>query len=267
MRRSPRRPRDPKSKIPVYGIPVPEALHEAIETERGNLSKAESVLGCLAISMEHEADTADRPYYPDVAQLARELIRQSINRLDSLVLQRRLLKNRVEEVSALPQVGGYRGLAGARLALLEWMLRRDAFAQRPLRLDEDFRVDVAEAICLFDQCRSAAAEEPRHGGYGRTVSYSQHGDESPGPGERAIPNRRTPGVVPNPGVRGDEAGDFVQTRGCVGLRARMMAPAGPQEPRDHFRCRCLRSAPQISGPSAGARTQCGKNAARGNPIA
>src|SRR5476649_1517324 len=36
----------------VYGVPVPEGLHEAIENERGNLSRAESVLGCLAISME-----------------------------------------------------------------------------------------------------------------------------------------------------------------------------------------------------------------------
>ena len=58
----------------VYGAPVPEGLHEAIETERGNLSKAESVLGCLVISMEYDADSAYKPYYPDVAQLARELL-------------------------------------------------------------------------------------------------------------------------------------------------------------------------------------------------
>src|SRR5882762_1478062 len=37
----------------VYGVPVPEGLHEAIETERDHLSKAESVLGCLAIAMEY----------------------------------------------------------------------------------------------------------------------------------------------------------------------------------------------------------------------
>jgi hypothetical protein len=81
----------------VYGVPVPEGLHEAIETERDNLSKAESVLGCLAIAMEYEADSVDGPYYPDVAQLARDLVRQSINGLDSLVLQQRLLRNKIKE--------------------------------------------------------------------------------------------------------------------------------------------------------------------------
>jgi hypothetical protein len=90
----------------AYGVPVPEGLHEAIEKERGNLSRAESVLGCLAISMEDDADTVDRPYYPDVAQLARELVRQSINGLDSLVLQRQLLRNKIKECSQLPCVEG-----------------------------------------------------------------------------------------------------------------------------------------------------------------
>ncbi len=80
-----------------YGVPVPEALHEAIEEERGNLSKTESLLGCLAISLEHETDPASAPYYPDVAGLARDLLKQSINRLDSLNLQKRLLGNRVRD--------------------------------------------------------------------------------------------------------------------------------------------------------------------------
>ena len=80
-----------------YGVPVPEALHEAIEEERGNLSKTESLLGCLAISMEHETDPAAAPYYPDVAGLARDLLKQSINRLDSLNLQKRLLRNKVRD--------------------------------------------------------------------------------------------------------------------------------------------------------------------------
>src|SRR5258708_4755165 len=81
----------------VYGVPVPKGLHEAIETERGNLSKAESVLGCLMISMEYELDSVDGPHYPDVAELARELVRKSINGLDSLTLQRRLQRNRIKE--------------------------------------------------------------------------------------------------------------------------------------------------------------------------
>jgi hypothetical protein len=92
----------------VYGVPVPEGLHEAIENERDNLSKAESVLGCLAISMEYEADSVNGPYYPDVAQLARELVRKSINGLDSLVLQQRLLRNKIKESPDLSFAqGGY----------------------------------------------------------------------------------------------------------------------------------------------------------------
>src|SRR5260370_25645419 len=81
----------------VYGVPVPEGLHDAIETERGNLCKAESVLGCLAIAMEYETDSANGPHYPHVAELVRELARQSINSSDSLVLQQRLLRHPVKE--------------------------------------------------------------------------------------------------------------------------------------------------------------------------
>jgi hypothetical protein len=81
----------------VYGVPVPTDLHELIESERDNLSKAESLLGCLAIAMEHESDSHPAPYYPDVAQMAREMLRRSINGLDSLTIQRHLLRNKVKE--------------------------------------------------------------------------------------------------------------------------------------------------------------------------
>jgi hypothetical protein len=91
----------------VYGVPVPEGLHDAIENERDNLSKAESVLGCLAIAMEYEADSVNGPYYPDVAQLARELVRKSINGLDSLALQQRLLRNKIKESADLSFAEGY----------------------------------------------------------------------------------------------------------------------------------------------------------------
>ena len=92
----------------AYGVPVPMGLHEAIESERDNLSRAESVLGCLAMSMEYDADSPNKPYYPDVAQLARELIRQSINGLDSLALQQRLLRNKIKESADLSfAAGGY----------------------------------------------------------------------------------------------------------------------------------------------------------------
>ena len=81
----------------VYGVPVPERLHEAIETERDNLSKAESLLACMIVSMEYQNDPLTGPYYPAVAQLARELVERSINGLDPLVLRQRLLRNKIEE--------------------------------------------------------------------------------------------------------------------------------------------------------------------------
>jgi hypothetical protein len=96
----------------AHCVSVPEGLHEAIEIERHNLSKAESVLGCLAISMEYDTDSINKPYYPDVAQLARELVRQSINGLDSLALQLRLLRNKVKESSGLPCVEGAYSVVG-----------------------------------------------------------------------------------------------------------------------------------------------------------
>ena len=87
----------------AYGVALPESLHEAIEAERGNLAKAESVLGCLTIAMEYaDNDPTTEPYYADVAQVARDLVRQSINALDSLTLQRRLAHDRVKEASMLP---------------------------------------------------------------------------------------------------------------------------------------------------------------------
>ena len=90
----------------AYGVSLPETLHDAIETERSNLSRAESVLGCLATSMEYEADSVNKPDYADMARLARELVRQSINGLDSLTLQRRLLKNRIRESVGVQSVDG-----------------------------------------------------------------------------------------------------------------------------------------------------------------
>jgi len=83
----------------AYGVPVPRGLHEAIEVERDNLSKAHSLLGCLALSMEAEPDPVSGPYYPDIARLARDMVKQSINGLDSLTLQRILERDKVKEDS------------------------------------------------------------------------------------------------------------------------------------------------------------------------
>jgi hypothetical protein len=61
-------------------------LLETVEQERANLSRAESLLECLRIAMEYESQTTTGPYYPDVAQIAHELVRKSVNALDSINL-------------------------------------------------------------------------------------------------------------------------------------------------------------------------------------
>jgi len=151
-----------RSATHAYGVPVPRALHEAIENERGNLSKAESVLGCLVVSMEHNgdsADCADRPYYPDVAQLARELVKQSINRLDSLVLQKRLARNKIEESSALScGEGTYRDLRGTYSRHVHIGGCRGVGPEGAFRLGEELRLSLPIAFRPLAQGRSTATE-------------------------------------------------------------------------------------------------------------
>ncbi|HEY3852020.1 MAG TPA: hypothetical protein VGL87_13670 [Steroidobacteraceae bacterium] len=93
-----------RSSARVDEMPVPERLHQAIESERGNLFKADSLLGCLVIAMEYEADAVSGPHYPDVAQIARELVQKSIDGLDSLTLQR-VLRDKVKEEFCVISVG------------------------------------------------------------------------------------------------------------------------------------------------------------------
>lgn len=88
----------PPSAKHLYGVPVPESLHEAIAAERDNLSKVESLLACMVVSLEYQNDPLDGPYYPAAARLARELVARSIDGLDPFVLRQRILRNKIEEV-------------------------------------------------------------------------------------------------------------------------------------------------------------------------
>jgi hypothetical protein len=82
---------------------IPEVLQEMIEEERGNLAKADSILVCLILAMEYGAEAPHReggsvaPYYPDVARIARDLVRGAIHRLDSLHLQQQLERDKIAE--------------------------------------------------------------------------------------------------------------------------------------------------------------------------
>ncbi len=84
-----------KRDKPIYGVEVPEALHEAIENERDTLAKAESILRCLKISLAFDADDMVKgPYYPDIAEIACNLLRQALNGLDSVNLRNAVMKHK-----------------------------------------------------------------------------------------------------------------------------------------------------------------------------
>lgn len=106
------------SSTRVYGVPVLERLHQAVETERGNLFKADSLLGCLVLAMEYETDAVSGPHYPDVAQIARELVQKSIDGLDSLTLQQRVFRDKVKEEFCVISPGPTH--VGDELPTLQW---------------------------------------------------------------------------------------------------------------------------------------------------
>jgi hypothetical protein len=81
-----RRQNTDRSTFPAFSGVQLNLLLKAIETERDNLSRAESLLGCLTIAMEYGDVTYKGPYFPDVAQIAREMVRKSISALDPINL-------------------------------------------------------------------------------------------------------------------------------------------------------------------------------------
>jgi hypothetical protein len=98
LRSRPLTPPDDAQNRHEYGVPVPKRLQEAIQAERDNLCKAESLLACMAVALEYQDDPLHGPYFPSVAELARELVARSIDGLDPGVLRERLLRNKIEEV-------------------------------------------------------------------------------------------------------------------------------------------------------------------------
>jgi hypothetical protein len=69
---------------------VPACLRPFLESERDSLVKAQSLLECIAHSMDHAEHPVLGPYYPDVARLASDLIKQRTKNLDELLLDGRL---------------------------------------------------------------------------------------------------------------------------------------------------------------------------------
>jgi hypothetical protein len=68
-------------------IVIPKVLDEVIEAERAVLMKADAVLNCLALAMDYDdGSNIPRPYYGIIVELARDLVNDSITRLDSVNL-------------------------------------------------------------------------------------------------------------------------------------------------------------------------------------
>jgi hypothetical protein len=69
---------------------------KAIETERDNLSRAQSLLECMKAAMEYAEVDHRGPYYPDLLQMATGIVRKSINALDPINLPS-LARDKVRE--------------------------------------------------------------------------------------------------------------------------------------------------------------------------
>jgi hypothetical protein len=68
----------------VFRIRVRGRLQEMIRVQLSNLGKAESVLRCLALSMDCQPLEHGSPYYPDVAEVVGDLVKRSLVDLDTL---------------------------------------------------------------------------------------------------------------------------------------------------------------------------------------
>jgi hypothetical protein len=65
-------------------------MREFLDLEHGFLLKVESLLLCMAKSMDDSDHPITGPYYPDVVELACELVRRRARRFDELLLDGRL---------------------------------------------------------------------------------------------------------------------------------------------------------------------------------
>ena len=63
-------------------------LMVAIEVERARLMKVESLLHCALLAMDYDDgfEDGERPYYPNVIELARDLVNETLEQLDSVKL-------------------------------------------------------------------------------------------------------------------------------------------------------------------------------------
>lgn len=93
--------------------PDPGALEDTVEEERARLMKAHAILNCVVIAMEDEGlCTGEGPYYPAVIESARDLVNETINRLDGVglaLMSAKLLDSDSIEVPEVPEAPEPRG--------------------------------------------------------------------------------------------------------------------------------------------------------------
>ena len=82
-----------KKAQPVDGattLRIRGVLRKFLESELGFLTKAQSLLMCIAHSMDESTQPATGPYYPDVIGLASELLGRRAVNIDEMLLAGRL---------------------------------------------------------------------------------------------------------------------------------------------------------------------------------
>lgn len=109
---------------------ISECLNAAINKERGILLKADALLGCLAIALEYGQDSQEQIHYPDVAQVARDLLNHAIEALDPVQLQQLTPDDEVSEEFIHPD--GHQIPAVLEYRLSAWRRTR-AFLDRALK--------------------------------------------------------------------------------------------------------------------------------------
>ena len=80
----------PKPSDQGTSIRIRGRLREFLSAEQGFLLKAESLLLCIAKSMDDSEHPSTGPYYPDVIELMSDLLRQKADRIDELLLDGQL---------------------------------------------------------------------------------------------------------------------------------------------------------------------------------
>lgn len=77
------RERGRRNRAHPSSVTAPNRLLIGVRSERRALMRADAVLRCVAVALEYDGWTSDEPDYVEAIGVARSLISQSIERLES----------------------------------------------------------------------------------------------------------------------------------------------------------------------------------------